>query len=389
MEAATTAGESHLAIPTDEERPSTPSSVVALLLCGLPASGKSSLAKQVCEKVQQSSNHDSFFRTGSCHLIEYDALQESLTDNETDILEAWRQTRGIALRDFQKVLSECVESLETQKQTDDSSLSSLVILDDNFHLPSMRKQVYQSCQKVVASHSNGAGNSSVDVYFGIVYFDTPVALCLERNRHRHRQRQRAQSVVVSDEVIVKMHDTLQPPPVPNAFWEQAAAVLRIDGSQENNDNSIEEHTHDNVQRVLDFAATLCQQPESRVPPPVDPALEQERLAAERKRTATSAAHATDQSLRQLVRVVAQVRPAAASHANNIRQACLQRAKKEPAACNHPQDHSVGAGDGSFTVGVHAASDSFIEQVLQWPDWTDDERLDVKTRLSSSAAALHE
>jgi tRNA uridine 5-carbamoylmethylation protein Kti12 len=364
MDAATTAGESHATV--EEGMPSTPSSVVVLLLCGLPASGKSSLAKQVREQVQQSSNHDNHFCTNyCCHLIEYDALQESLTDNETDILEAWRQTRGVALQDFQKVLTECVE-------VESHETSSLVILDDNFHLPSMRKQVYQTCQRVVAGHRNEHGepshdnNSSVEIYFGIVYVDTPVALCLERNQHR----QRAQSVV-PDEVICKMQDTMQPPPVPNTFWEQPAAVLSIDGSHDSDVTT--------VQRVLDFAATLCQQQESRVPPPVDPAIEQARLAAARKRTATSTAHSTDQSLRQLVKVVAQFRPAAASHANRIRQACLHRAKKDLATFNH-QDHSVGAEDG-----VYAVIESFIEQVLQWPDWTDDERLDAKDRLSRSAA----
>jgi tRNA uridine 5-carbamoylmethylation protein Kti12 len=371
-----------------EAAPSTSSSVVVLLLCGLPASGKSSLAKQVCEQVQQnksrSGNHDNGnrFRTGCCHLIEYDALQESLTDDETDALEAWRQTRGVALQDFQKVLTECVDSLET---------SSLLILDDNFHLPSMRKQVYQACQRVVAGHryehGSGSGSSSVPIYFGIVYVDTPVALCLERNR----QRQRAQDVV-PDQVICKMRDTLQPPPAPNTYWEQPAAVLRIDGSHDKNiantsDNETEEH--DTVQRVLEFAATLCQQRESKVPPPVDPAVEQERLKAERKRTATSTAHSMDQSLRQLVKIVAQVRPAAASHANRIRQECLLQAKKDLAKLNHQDQDSMNTGDGSVAVAVYAASDSFIEQVLQWQDWTDDERLDVKERLLSSAAALHE
>jgi tRNA uridine 5-carbamoylmethylation protein Kti12 len=458
----------HSPFTMEGERPSTPSSVVVLLLCGLPASGKSSLAKQVREQVvtqqqqqqqaqaqaqsqeSSSSNHDDdddddddddcyhrfFRRTGCCHLIEYDALQESLTDNdddETNVLEAWRQTRGVALQDFQKVLTECVGGdvaverfemqTQTQTETEQSILSSLVILDDNFHLPSMRKQVYQTCQKVVAAsryeHGSSGGNnsnsnnsSSVGIYFGIVYVDTAVALCLERNR----QRQRAQAVVgvVPDEVIIKMQVTLQPPPAPNAFWEQATgAVLHIDGNgnrsqsrhenesehhndeHNDNDNETTEQHADNVQRVLKFAATLCQQPECRVPPPVDPAVEEERLAAERKRTAASVAHSTDQSLRQLVSVVAQIRPAAAAHANSIRQACLQRAKKDLATTkwNHhhhhrgddDDEHSAGAGETTSVsvvgvvgvVVVNAASASFIEQVLQWPDWTDDERLDVK------------
>jgi hypothetical protein len=88
-------------------------------------------------------------------------------------------------------------------------------------------------------------------------------------------------------------------------------------------------------------------------------------------------------LRQLVRVVAQVGPASASLANRIRQACLQLAK-----LNDHDQYSMSAEDGSVSVGVYAASDSFIEQVLQWQDWTDDERHDVKDRLSSSATALH-
>jgi tRNA uridine 5-carbamoylmethylation protein Kti12 len=393
--AATMAGESHpITVPMKEERPS--SSVVVLLMCGLPASGKSSLAKRVREQVQVQSkssnnlyhaNRDRF-RISTCHLIEYDALQESLlADGDTDTLEAWRQTRSVALQDFQRVLTECVTIVETTDVHELSLSSSLVILDDNFHLPSMRKQVYQTCQKVVASHVHvhDNSNSSVHVYFGIVYVDTPVELCLERNQQRQRHGQRAQGVMpVPNDVIRKMQDTLQPPPVPNAFWEQAAAVLHFDGSNET-------EQHDKVQRVLEFAATLWQQQESKVPPPVDPAVEQERLAAERKRTAASIAHLMDQSLRQLVSVVAQVRPAAASHANRMRQACLQQAKKEQLAKCNPDHSATGTGDDSVSAALYAAIaiDYFIEQVLQWQDWTDDEKLDVKDRLSRSAAELLE
>jgi hypothetical protein len=54
MEATTTAGdEKHAIVPMKEGIPATTFSVMVLLFCGLPASGKSSLAKQVCEQVQQ------------------------------------------------------------------------------------------------------------------------------------------------------------------------------------------------------------------------------------------------------------------------------------------------------------------------------------------------
>jgi tRNA uridine 5-carbamoylmethylation protein Kti12 len=367
--AAATMGDSHPAVPTEEEKAST---VVVLILCGLPASGKSSLAKQVRDQLQSSDNHQHHqrplqndFRT--CHLIEYDALQDSLMDDETDALEAWRQTRGVALQDFQRVLTDCLVAEKDKLQS-----SSLLILDDNFHLPSMRKQVYQTCQKaIVECESKYGGHGSV--YFGIVYVDTPVAICLERNRHR----QRAQGVV-PDNVIFKMDVTLQPPPLVDAFWEQT--VLKIDGS--------DTYTmEDKVQRVLEFVQSLA--PESIVQPPVDPIIEQERVSAERKRTAASVTHTMDQSLRQLVRAVAQVRPAAASHANRVRQECLRQAKKEFATADDDDNNNnsslAGQNVNSVSAGVYGKhiQQAFIKQVLLWQDWTDNEKLDVKDKLSSA------
>ena len=119
---------------------------IVLLLCGLPGAGKSRLVASL---------------PSTAIPIEYDQVQDDLLlDNS---LEAWRTSRHVALEQLSQHLS---------------SSSQLIVLDDNFYWRSMRKQVYQTCQQYLIQQQH----PSPIIYLGIVWLDTPLDTCLQRNR---------------------------------------------------------------------------------------------------------------------------------------------------------------------------------------------------------------
>jgi predicted kinase len=83
-------------------------STTVLLLCGLPGSGKSELARQIITQEQRSDAH----RRGACVWIEYDSIQQQLQLEKSSCsscsssLEAWRRTRQVALDKLKEELLE-------------------------------------------------------------------------------------------------------------------------------------------------------------------------------------------------------------------------------------------------------------------------------------------
>jgi len=234
-----------------------------ILLCGLPGSGKSSLAQQLVQKWHQDV---------VLHHIEYDALQDALHDDNKDALQAWRASRLEAIQQLCNLL--------------ELKESSVILMDDNFYLRSMRKQIWQVCR----SHA-----THCRVYFGIIWLDTPLPICLQRNQQRQRS--------VDDETIVRMSQTQELPSQEISF-ERSSLVVK-----------------DDAKDVLDFVFSRPQKSDS-LEPPIDPAIEQERLEQERQRTLNSIRHQVDQALRHCVKLVAQIDPQLAGQANQIRKELL-------------------------------------------------------------------
>lgn len=250
-----------------------------LLLCGLPGAGKSTLARQF---------RDEHHPVSSFAFIEYDDIQDSLlndTEEQDDILQAWRSSRTSALQRLSEHLAD--------------STTTLLLLDDNFHLRSMRKQIFQSCQAHVTNNTK-----NISIHFGLIWMDTPVDVCLERNAQRQRR--------LPDRIIQNMKHKFE---APGGFaWEQS--VLRLDGTAPL-------LTH--LEQLRNFTAskqlTLVEQP-------VDPTLEQARLAAARKETQASIAHQIDQYLRCCVQIVARNHRQCAGAANQCRKLLLSQLRHQ-------------------------------------------------------------
>eukprot|EP00924_Labyrinthula_sp_SR-Ha-C_P004190 snap_masked-scaffold_3-processed-gene-16.55-mRNA-1 protein AED:1.00 eAED:1.00 QI:0/-1/0/0/-1/1/1/0/79 len=71
---------------------------VVLLLCGLPASGKSSFAEQILKEGQR-------FKDKNLVHIEYDAIEVSLPC-VMDWRERWKKTRTLCLQKLKEELNE-------------------------------------------------------------------------------------------------------------------------------------------------------------------------------------------------------------------------------------------------------------------------------------------
>ena len=272
--------------------------VVVLLLCGLPASGKSTIARRLCHPYEDDDDTDNDDRSGNVGCsnplagfqmkwLEYDQLVDSLmeknrngkatttttaastsavttsflesssvkensssycrtkpfsgnTNSDDSLLRAWKESRSLALSELKQELHRrrqqkqqqipklercnhlCSDKDEEVQHVGPSNC--VIVMDDNFHLGSMRKQIYQICQQSLVSDVEA--NDSIDrqrddnnhqepnseirqnkfvLLYGIVVVDTPVELCLERNRRRPAERQ------VPDRVILKMDQSWEAP----------------------------------------------------------------------------------------------------------------------------------------------------------------------------------
>ncbi|KAF4737919.1 hypothetical protein FOZ62_022696 [Perkinsus olseni] len=178
---------------------------VVVVLCGLPASGKSTLA----EKLRVG-------RSEAIHVVDYDAINRRLLGekdtpkNEFDP-EIWRQSRQLALEEMRTILGRAGKSI--------------VIMDDNHFLRSMRKSVSK------AAWEAGAGVCCV-------FVDCPLEVCLRRNFNRSSGR-------VPSGVITSMFEVMEVPERGNGQaegqvgWERKIPVVHVKNSHEDSLSEID------------------------------------------------------------------------------------------------------------------------------------------------------
>lgn len=219
-----------------------------VLLCGLPGAGKSTLANYIVEHVPNTKR------------IEYDQLS-----NADASIESWRAAR----EDAMAVLHQSID------------LFDLILLDDNFYLRSMRKDIARSLQE------------RTDVYFGMIYLQSDVLTCLERNRNRAR--------TIPESIIRSMADRMEPPRDASPYyWD--VNVLQLDTS-----NVDVVHDWDTIQ---DFIRHKL----GPIPYPTVPTMTPAPLTLAQRR---------DAHWRLLVRTIGQSHPRLAPFANQARKHCLQ------------------------------------------------------------------
>jgi tRNA uridine 5-carbamoylmethylation protein Kti12 len=251
--------------PLQQSRPPT----TVILFGGLPASGKSTLARRLVKEYEGRVNH-----------LEYDALEDSIVAQQTEEerREAWNEARQVAIQQLEDHFTNNDEAT-----ADDDVARRLILMDDNFHLRGMRKQIH----RILLNHK--------PVNFGIIWMQTPMQTCLERNRQRERQ--------IPVHVFEKMSQAMEPPRI---AWENSWIEVGEDASFGN---------------VLSFVEAC--------PEIVDlPEVNEEQQEADRQVTAQSQSHNWDKLVRGWVGKVAEYDKTLARAANDARKGVLKLAKEQ-------------------------------------------------------------
>ncbi|OEU16190.1 hypothetical protein FRACYDRAFT_238778 [Fragilariopsis cylindrus CCMP1102] len=322
-------------------------STTVILLAGLPASGKSSLAQKLRKQFDY---HNNTCTTDDCHRrrlihIEYDVLEEDLlllssteeyeeTSNNDDTCwknrrrDAWNQARQIAIEQMEKEMQS--ETVINDDSSSRRSTNTIILMDDNFHLRGMRKQIHRSLLRYQQQQQSTSLN--MNLRFGTLYIKTPINICLERNRVRSGRRR------VPDDVIIKMDAAFEPP---RTAWEvDSSMTINYNNNNNNNVNNnncvSSEHDDDNeydecfttktIDNIIKFIVEDC-------PIIIDTTTTiaeiEGKSVADRTKTLENQIHNLDKLLRSCVGRVAKFDKSYAGAANMGRKQLMQDFKAVP------------------------------------------------------------
>ena len=209
--------------------------------------------------------------------------------------------------------------------------NTVILMDDNFHLRGMRKQIHRLLLLKYES-----------IRFGILYMQTPIEICLERNRNRPGRRR------VPDDIIMKMHAVLEPP---RAAWEVDSTKMIVNctfsniSSKDDRLDGTPTPTPTTFDEIVDFIEKCPIIVE--LPPEADAIADLEQQAADRTKTLESQIHNMDKLCRSYVGRVAKFDKTYAKAANAARKKLMQEFK---------------AGRFEFEMEVDK-NDKFSERIL--------------------------
>ncbi|XP_029978397.1 L-seryl-tRNA(Sec) kinase [Sphaeramia orbicularis] len=250
--------------------------VCLCVLCGLPAAGKTTLARTILRGTAQ---HE-WRSTVVCYddLIPDHAFQSRGMEEQTHT--EWKLHRQAVLQCIEQFLKNCDVSTDLpvsckinctawerciqdllEPQSDNAPL--IFLLDDNFYYPSMRYEVYQLARK----YSLG---------FCQVYLHCDLESCTSRNQSRSKP--------IPAEVILDMSKRLEAPNPQKNSWETNSITL----------NTTDHFSDSDIQKVMELLSSALTNPLS----PVEDHTEQKM--ADRLKCATSVVHQADQACRRLI-----------------------------------------------------------------------------------------
>lgn len=241
------------------------SSPTVILMGGLPASGKSTLVKKITRRYDGHAIH-----------LEYDNVEDSLISetSEDGRREAWNRARKLV-----------VDQLEGYLQKRKKNNAEIFIMDDNFHLRGMRKQIHRLLLRYKP------------VRFGILWLDTPLEECMRRNQKRERK--------VPDHILVKMHQVIE---LPRAQWESSWLKIHPETSVAS------------IFQFIDSCADIIDLP--------DTSFDEEKQESDRQITIKNEVHAWDKRLRAWVGIVARYDKHLARKANHARKTLMSEIKDD-------------------------------------------------------------
>ena len=288
-------------------------------------------------------------------------------------LKAWRECRNIALSRLEEELRQYFSSYHQERAGDNDAAADklkatnlLIILDDNFHLRSMRRDIYKVCQRIVADdgqcNENISGGSTCrpcSIGFSVLMVDTPLATCLERNALREGKAR------IPEVTVQNMASSLERPE-PNSRdymkkFETNSIVIDNtkdwigEGDREHDAGAIwESICGDEIQACLEAAKG------NPVLPPQREEVDLEILRQAREQTKKNRLHIADRLLRSLVGVVGRTDKSMGRVANDARKHVLQqlRDKALPVAVEGGSSHS-GDDDSAYEAEVANAFKCYL------------------------------
>ncbi|KAL4640147.1 L-seryl-tRNA(Sec) kinase [Arapaima gigas] len=307
------------------------------VLCGLPAAGKSSVARILHGRLLKNDFAGVVFSYDE--LIPDEAFEFHVGNGEENGGSSWKLRRQGVLRNLERFLDRgCVNgedgeawtllAQELQElQARRPRAAVVILLDDNFYYQSMRYEIYQLARRY-------------SVGFCQLYLHCPVTTCLRRNRTRRHP--------LPDEVISEMAKRLEPPnPVKNS-WEQRSLTL----------NSDDGFSPEAIELSIGLLTAALDNPLS----PIQDDTEQKE--ADRLHCSSSLMHQADQACRRLVSQV------------------MERARKNGFA---PESMR------SLATELNQLKTAFLgdlrEEVLRWCPISPGESVDVEHMVSRAVAVF--
>jgi tRNA uridine 5-carbamoylmethylation protein Kti12 len=285
-----------------------PPNVIVILVCGMPGCGKSTLVHAMVQACVTSDTTNE--RAMTLEHIEYDEIYREMRRNQTHrtedvglktetepfqqlVLEdsagsegriAWQESRCVALQRVEQWLA---------VSNDHHDATRVLLLDDNFYLKSMRKQIHQVCAKFIQEPDSSPRR--IHLFFGIIYLPAPLSVCRQRNAQR--------PTPVAAATMERLHERFEVPTVQNP-WEAAILVIET-----------RDHLADHVAQVLQFLAGIVENKAALVVPRAAP---DESLPDPYTRQQQA-----DLFWRRCVGWVAQQARSKVHLANRVRRHCLQ------------------------------------------------------------------
>ena len=379
------------------------------LMCGLPGSGKSSFASAMMRNINNSNINDDGNgddRRVVTHfdpiiLIDYDEIAKSIIATSTtkpseeataavesasvanaevsldtvfseQDLQAWRECRNIALSRLEEELRQYF-SLHHERAGDNDAAADklkatnvLIILDDNFHLRSMRRDIYKVCQRIVSNDGqcdeNISGGSTCrpgSIGFSVLMVDTPLATCLERNALREGKAR------IPEATVQKMASALERPE-PNSGdymkkFEKNSIV--IDNSKHWMGEGDSEHDADAIwQSICGDEIRTCLEAAIEnpvLPPQREEEVDPEILRIAREQTKKNRLHKADRLLRSLVGVVGRTDKSMGRVANDARKHVLQQLRDDTIPVAVESGRNSGDDDSAYEVEVANAFKCYL------------------------------
>lgn len=325
-----------------------------LLFCGLPGSGKSTVARNVAHTFNKDGgdladvkDESSVTQMDKVVIVDYDAIadresSDSGFDTSSDSqftsndLEAWRKSRITALDVLKKTLSFHFSSANK----DDSTL--LVIMDDNFHLRSMRREVYRACQDFLVTAPDAM------ISFSIAYISVPLDICLARNAKREGKQH------IPSHVITRMDATIEPPDESKPYASFEKFHVTINNSTQ---NEIGGNLYNDIEQCINASLQSPIRAKKEYSADQIAQTEQER-ERQRLQTLKCKSQRIDLLLRKLVGAVGRVDKRRSMEANETRKGIIEKVKTS---------NNVDRMTDGYIVKQFACKMLGIEESDDWQD----------------------